>query len=141
MCATPAAARRAKAICRKLESLIAEAIDRNDPSVQGLTFNDIEANSAAAGDAISRMLMVEALLSQPSPTQQEEAEARQEVLGKADTCAAPTKTAEKLKMTRQKRKRKRLKTIRGEIEFDRGYLYFPELGRGIFPPRQTPGAS
>jgi hypothetical protein len=141
MCASPAAKRRAKTLCAKLEPLLAEAIERNDPAVQGLSFDDIEANSASAGDAVSRYLMVEALLAQPSPTEEEIAEARRTVLKDAGSDRAIEKSADKLRMTTQNRKRRRLRTVRGEIEYERDYLYFPELGRGIFPPRDSSGDS
>ena len=139
MCASPAALQRARKLCAKLEPLIADAVERNDPCVQGLNFNHIEANSAAAGDAVSRFLMLEALLAQPSPTDEEVATARRTAVKDAGTDRAPGKTPERLRMTRQKRKRKRLKTVRGEIEYERDYLHFPELGLGIFPPRRSSG--
>jgi hypothetical protein len=103
-------------------------IDRNDPSVAGLTFSDIEANSAAVGDLLAKLMMLRALAEQPPATDEEVAAIRRKVRKSADPA-----------MTRQKGKRRRIKTVRGEITFERDYLHFPELGTGLFPPRGTPG--
>lgn len=135
MCATAAAFRRADEIYARLKPHLAEMIDRNDPSVAGLTFSDIEANSAATGDLLAKLMMLRALAEQPPATDEEVAAIRRKVRKGADPDRAPHKTAPMLNMTRQKGKRRRIKTVRGEITFERDYLHFPELGTGLFPPR------
>ena len=60
MCASPAALRRADELYRRLKPHLAEMIERNDPSVENLTFDDIEANSAAVGDLFARGALREA---------------------------------------------------------------------------------
>ena len=137
MCATAAALRRADKLYARLKPHLAEMIDRNDPSVAGLTFSDIEANSAAAGDLLAKLMMLGALAEQPPATDEEIAAIRRKVRKGADPAKAAHKTAPELNMTRQKGKRRRIKTVRGEITFEREYLHFPELGTGLFPPRGT----
>jgi hypothetical protein len=51
------------------------------------------------------------------------------VRASAGTCS------EQAHMTRIYDKPRKLKTMRGEIEYKRDYLYFPDAGKGIFPPR------
>jgi hypothetical protein len=68
MCASPAARRRARELCRELEPFLAEMVERNDPSVESLSFDDIEPGSAAAGDLVARAMILRALASQPEPT-------------------------------------------------------------------------
>jgi len=138
MSASTLAVRRARALCRQIEPVLAEAMEKNGPSVEGLTFNAIEANSAAAGDAVARALMLKALEEQAGASEAEIANARRVALRKADPNLSAGLKPEDLRMTRQKAKKKRLKTIRGEIEFSRGYLHFPDLESGLFPPRQAP---
>jgi hypothetical protein len=137
MCATANALRQADELCAQLKPHLAEMIDRNDPSVAGLTFSDIEANSAATGDLLAKLMMLGALAEQPPATDDEVAAIRRKVRKNADPGKAPHKTAPELNMTRQKGKRRRIKTVRGEITFERDYLHFPELGTGLFPPRRT----
>lgn len=138
MCATANALRQADELFASLKPHLAEMIDRNDPSVAGLTFSDIEANSAAVGDLLAKLMMLRALAGQPPATDEEVAAIRRKVRRRGDPDRAPHKTAATLNMTRQKGKRRRIKTVRGEITFERDYLHFPELGTGLFPPRGTP---
>ncbi len=126
-----AALEQADALCVELKPFLAEMLDRNHPSVKNLTFNDIESNSAAVGDLLSKLLMRRALAQQPAITAEEELAARQAVLRKV-----PRKkkiSPEALQMTHIKQRHRKLKTARGEITFKRDYLYFPELETGIFP--------
>jgi hypothetical protein len=135
MCASAAALRRAEDLCRRFKPHLAEMIERNDPSVEGLTFDDIEADSAAVGDLVSRLAMLDALARQGTASKAEVAEARLEAFGKAEADLAAGKRPGELRMTRQRDKPRRLKTIRGEIRFSREYLHFPDLKTGVFPPR------
>ena len=135
MCASPAALRRAEELCRRFKPHLAEMIERNDPSVEDLTFDDIEANSAAVGDLVARLTMLDALARQGTASDSEVAEAREVALAKSDPKLAAAKGRGRLRMTRQKAKLKRLKTVRGEIRFPREYLYFPDLRTGVLPPR------
>lgn len=118
----------------ELKPILAEMIDRNDPSVVNLTFNDIEATSASMGDLLAKMLMVRALQRQGCATPAEELAARQAVLK-----SAPPKMAKKLKpedlhLTHISDKPRTIKTMRGQITFKRQYLHFPQLSMGVFPP-------
>ena len=128
-----AALEQADALYVELKPILAEMLERNDPAVKNLTFNDIESNAAAVGDLLAKLMMRRALTRQPAVTPAEEIAARQAVLQKV-----PRKkklNPEELQMTHIKQRRRKLKTARGEINFKRDYLYFPELETGIFPPR------
>ena len=129
------ASKRADALYTKLKPHIVEMIERNDPTVAGLDFNTIEANSAAVGDLLAKASMLEALAAQPPPTDAEIAEARREALKRADPDLAAGKKPEDLRMTRMQDKERGIKTARGEVRYRRPYLHFPDLKVGIFPPR------
>jgi len=66
MCATAAALRQAGKLYVSLKPHLAEMIDRNHPSVAGLTFSDIAVNSAAEGDLLAKLMMLKALAEQPA---------------------------------------------------------------------------
>ena len=130
---------RADEVCREIRPILAEMIERNDPAVENLSFDEIESNSAAAGDLVAKLLMLRALRAQPAASEAEIAEARREALSKADPNLAGERSPEELRMTRQRDRPRRLKTVRGEIRFSREYLHFPDLGVGVFPPPEAPG--
>ena len=130
----PSASKRAEALCRRLKPHIVEMIENNDPAVADLDFNQIEANSAAVGDLLAKAAMIEALAAQPTATDAEIAEARQEALKKADSNLAAGKEPGDLRMTRMQDKERGITTARGEIRYRRPYLHFPDLKAGIFPP-------
>jgi hypothetical protein len=129
------ASRRADALYTKLKPHIVEMIEKNDPTVAGLDFNTIEANSAAVGDLVAKASMLEALAAQPPPTDAEIAQARREALKRADPELVAGKRPEGLRMTRMQDKERGIKTARGEVRYRRPYLHFPDLRVGIFPPR------
>ena len=133
------ASRKADELCRRLKPHIVEMIEKNDPAVTGLDFNQIEANSAAVGDLLAKAAMMEAIAAQPTTTEAEIAEARREALKKADPNFAAGKKPGELRMTRMQDKERGIKTARGEIRYGREYLHFPDLKVGIFPPRRTSG--
>ena len=54
---TLSASERADALCARLKPHIVEMIEKNDPAVDGLDFNQIEANSAAVGDLLAKASM------------------------------------------------------------------------------------
>jgi len=130
-----AAGKKADELYRKLKPQIVEMIQRNDPAVAGLDFNQIEANSAAVGDLLAKVAMRDALEGQPPETDAEIAEARQEALKKADPNLAARKKPEELRMKRMQDKERGIMTARGEIRYRRPYFHFPDLEVGIFPPR------
>ncbi len=129
------ASRKADELCRKLKPHIVEMIEKNDPAVTSLDFDQIEANSAAVGDLVAKVAMHAAVAAQPPVTDAEIAEARQEALKKADPNLAAGRKPEELRMKRMQNKEKGLQTVRGGIRYRREYLYFPDLKVGIFPPR------
>ena len=129
------AGKRVDALYAKLKPHIVEMIERNDPAVADLDFNQIEANSAAVGDLLAKAAMVEALAAQPRATDAEVAEAREEAVRNADPNLATGKKPGDLRMTRMQDKARGIKTARGEIRYTREYLYFPDLKVGVFPPR------
>jgi hypothetical protein len=137
MCASPAARRRARELCREIEPFLAEMVERNDPSVENLSFDDIEANSAAAGDLVARAMMLRALARQPATTDAEIEAAKREALRKAGPQLAADGSPGKLRMKRRRDRPRRIGTIRGEIAFPREYLYFPDLQVGVFPPPEA----
>jgi len=128
----------AEALMQELKPTLARMIERNDPAVANLSFSDIEGNAAATGDLLAKLVMVRALERQPPITPGEEQAAREAALGKA----APEKRKRApadLQMTHIPRRRRKLKTARGEITFVRDYLHFPELETGAFPPGDPVG--
>ena len=134
MCASRAVARRVRELFEAVRPAVTAMAEKNDPSVEGLSFSDIEANSAAAGDLLARLMMEQAVAVQPEPTAEEIERARRRAelveglpLVESDTAG--------VRAHRKGLKRKCLKTIRGEIEMEREYVYFPDLGSGLFPPR------
>jgi len=129
---SPATLAEAEALWHELKPTLVEMIERCDPAVEGLKFNDIESHSAAIGDLVAKLMMVRAVERQPALTVAEEHAAREQVLRQADLegCREPAQ----LQMTRAGKRRRKLKTVRGEITFQREYLYFPELKTGLFPP-------
>ena len=68
-------------------------------------------------------MMLGALAEQPSATGEEIAAIRRKVRRSADPDKAAHRTAPTLNMTRQKGKRRKIKTVRGEIAFERDYLH------------------
>lgn len=135
----PGAEQEADRICQEIRPRLVEMIKRNDPAVAGLTFNDIEANSAAVGDLLAKLLMRRAVEKQPPPTDPEVEEARREAMKKADPGLATGKRPEELRLKRMPGKERAVKTARGEVRYAREYVYFPDLKVGVFPPRQAPG--
>ena len=133
-----AALAEAEALMQELKPALARMIERNDPTIKGLSFNDIEGNAAAAGDLLAKLMMVRALERQGPLTVAEEQAAREEAWAKADPDKR-TRPAADLQMTRIPKRRRKLKTARGEITFARDYLHFPELGTGVFPPGDASG--
>jgi len=71
MRATANALRQADDLYARLKPHLAEMIDRNAPSVAGLAFSDIEANSAPVGDLLAKLMMLGALAGQPPATDEE----------------------------------------------------------------------
>jgi len=134
---SPAALAEAEALLQELKPNLAEMIDRCDPAIKGLSFNDIEGNAAAAGDLLAKLLMMRSLERQPEITVAEEEAARTLAVEKAGLQGS--QDAAQLQMTHAGKRRRKLKTARGEITFAREYLHFPELKTGIFPPGNAAG--
>jgi hypothetical protein len=133
-----AALAEAEALMQELKPTLARMIERNDPAIENLSFDDIEGNAAAAGDLLAKLMMVRALERQRPMTMAEEQAARDAACAKAES-EKRKRAAADLQMTRIPKRRRRLKTARGEITFERDYLYFPELETGVFPPGDTTG--
>ena len=134
MRASRAVARRVRELFEAIRPAITEMIEKNDPSVEGLKFCHIEANSAAAGDLLARLMMEQAVSIQPESSAEEIERARRrarltEGLPLNDPNAGAVRTH------RKGWKPRCIKTIRGEIEIEREYVHFPDLGSGLFPPR------
>ena len=127
--------RKAEELCAKMLPHIAEAFERHRPDRKGLKFDEIEANSAAVGDALGRMLMAEALRVQQTAEAGEIEAARKQALAQAPPDVASALSAEDLRLTRIPNKACELKTARGPVPYAREYLYFPQAQTGIFPPR------
>ena len=81
---SPAALAEAEALWQELKPTLVEMIERCDPAVEGLNFNDIEGHSAAAGDLLAKLMMVRAVERQPALTVAEEQAARAQALRQAD---------------------------------------------------------
>ena len=135
-----AAVAEAEALLRELKPTLVEMLERNDPTVRKLSFNDIEGHAAALGDLLAKLLMIRELGRQPPITPAEEQAARAAALRQVPP-QQPQRAPADLQMTRIPKRTRKLKTARGEITFAREYLHFPELGTGIFPPGDAPGHS
>jgi hypothetical protein len=126
---------KAERLLSAIRPMVARAIEANNVR-RGAKFNDIEANSAGAGDVLARALMEAGILDFARATDEEVAEARSEALKKADPELASKFKPEDLRLVRQMRERT-LKTKRGPVRCSREHLYFPDLKVGLFPPRHT----
>ncbi len=126
---------KAERLWSAIKPMVARAIEKNNIR-RGAKMNDIEANSAALGDALARLVMEMNSLEFGRATGEEVAEARSEALKKADPELASKFKPEDLRLVRQMRQRT-LKTKRGPVRCRREYLYFPDLAVGLFPPRHT----
>ncbi len=124
---------RAERLWNVLRPAVVEAVRKNSPRA-GIKFDEIEESSAAAGDALARLLMEEGVLSFPAATDAELEEAKQEALKKADPNLAARFKPEELRVVRMRQERT-LKTMRGPVRCRREYLYFPDVNVGLFPPR------
>ena len=127
--------RKAEELCARMLPQIAEAFERHRPERDDLRFDEIEANAAAVGDALGRMLMAEALRVRRAAGAGDIAAARKQALAKAPPEVASALSAEHLRMTRIPDKACELNTVRGPVPYAREYLYFPQAQTGIFPPR------
>lgn len=128
------AERRADELLQSVRPTLVKMFGENRPDAADLTFDKIEGDAAAVGDLIARMLMVESLDVADAP---DEAAARKIAVEKKPEKAKELGLdPESLTMIRMKKRRK-LDTARGPIEFERTYLNFPDLGVGVFPPRRT----
>lgn len=107
----------------------------------GANINDIEGASAAIGDLLTRGLVQQVMAQQSPATEAEVAAACGEALQRAEPEKASGQRAEALRVVRQQGRSCELKTIRGPVPYAREYLYFPDLGVGVFPPRPAAGYS
>lgn len=108
----------------RFKPAIVEMIKRYDAANRAVRFDDIEADAASRGDSVARELMLLMLKQQGQATPAEIERARTPV----------ESSSERSNMTRIYGKPRKLKTVRGEIEYKRDYLYFPHGRKGIFPP-------
>jgi hypothetical protein len=116
--------------------MLVKMLEENHPDAAELTFDKIEGDAAAVGDLIARLLMIDSLDAANAAEDAEEAARKIAVAAKPDKAKELGLDPESLRMIRMKKKRK-LDTARGPIEFERTYLNFPDLGIGVFPPRRT----
>ena len=136
-CATsrvePSAEETAERLLAALKPMVAEAVVKNNIRA-GAKIDDIEGNSAAAGDVLARALMEAAAVEFGRATDGEVAGARAEALAKAGPERVSRLAGKEPRVVRQMRERT-LHTKRGRIRCTREYLYFPDLSVGLFPPR------
>lgn len=132
---SPSAAAMARA--QALVPMLAELIENNDPALEHFDFNQIEASSAAIGDVVSRVLMKQSVEQRLPADSQEVQAAFAQALKKSGRPVSEPLTTKDRQMLRMHKKRT-LKTMRGPVEIEREYLYFPALKAGIFPPRPAP---
>ena len=134
---SPAALARAEVLWQELKPQVAAALEKISPEQVGLTFDQIEAQSASVGDLIARVLMHDTVSRQPALSEAEIARAKEAALSQAGSLAGKLRP-EDLKVKRVRDKPCTLATARGPVPLKREYLYFPELNTGIFPPRRPP---
>jgi hypothetical protein len=125
---------RVDRIVNAIRPLLKNAVLQNDPR-SGVSFNDMESISCATGDVVARALMQEGVLQFGKATAEEVEETRQLVWAAAGP--ENKRRAKDLSLKRLWQERT-VKTMRGPVPIRREYLYFPELRRGISPPRPTP---
>lgn len=134
---SPTALARAEALWQELKPQVAVALEKMSPEQVGLTFDQIEAQSASVGDLIARVLMHDAVSRQSAMSEAEVERAKETALSQVGSLASKL-CAKELKVKRVRDKTCTLATVRGPVPLEREYLYFPELNTGIFPPRDTP---
>jgi len=130
------AEQRAEVLWKRMKPQVLEALEKHSAERTDLKFDEIEGNSASVGDLVARMLIQEALREQSVASPEELKTMRQSL---AEQARVIGKTPEQLRMTRIPDKRCELGTVRGPVPHEREYLYFPELKKGLFPPRSTAG--
>jgi len=123
---------RVDALWVRMRAKVIEAVKKHSSQRTDLKFDEIESNSASIGDLMARMLIEEALKGQGKATEAEIEAARQSL---AQEALAIGKTPDQLRMTRMPARDCEVGTVRGLVRHQCEYLYFPELKRGIFPPR------
>lgn len=133
MFSMPEAESAAESLIDRIRPLLVEKLKQGRPS----SFDDIEATGASVGDLLARLLMQSQLGAEEALDAAALAALREEALRQAPPDKAQGRRAEDLVVHRIRGKPKTIKTIRGEVRFERDYYYFPELGIGLFPPRQT----
>ncbi len=126
---------RAERLWSAIKPMVTRAIEKNNIR-RGAKLNDLEANSGAVGDALTRAVMEASVLEFARATDEEVAEARTRALKKAKPEVASKFKPEDLQLVRMNQDRT-MKTKRGPVRCRREYLYFPDLKVGIFPPRHT----
>jgi hypothetical protein len=133
---SPAALARAEALWQELKPQVAAALERMSPEQVGLTFDQIEAQSASVGDLVARVMMHDAVSQQAGVSEAEIECAKEAALSQAGSLAGKLRP-EELTVKRVRDKPCTLATARGPVPLKREYLYFPELNTGIFPPRHS----
>lgn len=128
---------KAEQVLLRMKPLLMEMIKRYDSSNRAVTLSDIEADAASRGDLLAKELIKLTLKQQDKATEQEIEEARHLAMAQANSECTNSLQADELCLTRIPGKERTLKTARGEIQYAREYLYFPELGSGVFPPGRT----
>lgn len=123
---------RVDALWARMRVQVVEVVEKHSLERADLKFDEIESNSASVGDLIARLLIQEALKEQAAATATEIEAARQSLTEEARTVG---KTPTQLRMTRIPDRKCEVGTVRGPVPHQREYLYFPELKRGVFPPR------
>ena len=123
---------RVDALWARMRVQVVEVVEKHSLERADLKFDEIESNSASVGDLIARLLIQEALKEQAAATATEIEAARQSLTEEARTVG---KTPAQLRMTRIPDRKCEVGTVRGPVPHQREYLYFPELKRGVFPPR------
>jgi hypothetical protein len=132
------AEQKADELLASIKPLVVKMIERYDPAHREVTFNEIESDAASRGDLLARELMKLVLARQGNATATEVQAAREAMAAQQAPAGG---AAEAAPMTRMPDRRRRLKTMRGEIDYRREYLYFPDAQSGVFPPRPTAGHS
>jgi len=128
---------RAEELFESVKVQVATSLEKMSPEQTGLTFDQIEEESASVGDLLARMLMHEAVRRQSALSEAEIERAKEMALAQAGSQQAGRLSADELKVKRVNRKACTLATVRGPVPLEREYLYFPELNTGLFPPRRT----
>ena len=117
-------------ILERLRPIIRKTLGKNFEN--GAIFDQIEENSCATGDLLSRMLMEVSISDQEMSSESIDV-AREAYLKDLKEQGLPV--PEESNRTVYKNRQRTIKTVRGPVQLSRSYHYYPAAKGGFFPSR------